>query len=629
MSSTSDELAYERVINRKYLQYINAKPVYPIYGVVRKHPRTWGPLTGRVSFLQSAPEDDAEFYIGPQQAMWKGVEVVSWAAPAAQAFFTSDRRWNGQYIRVRRRFNCKQDSILGYTDEWVMRKDKTPFPAPDRRRTLVRPNGKVVDRETTRPDPADRVPPTTTELQAARLAESEQDNSTRQQYLRAAMEAPRLGRLGSVLSTLQPEQYDLVTSDPGMSLTVQGFAGTGKSIIATHRAAWLTHPDREGPEIGNLLLLGPTRPWADHVGEGVKELAVNLGRVKTRTLGQLITELLGLPSDHRDVATPWDLGPVITRFATQCINGVRTDPRSRKDARTVYVALRTRRQPLKRDASQAIQRQTARLEKWQAELPHTYEEALLYDRYHPLLAYVSACLQRPSGFGHVIVDEAQDLRHLEWKLLSKFNRGTWTLLGDISQCRSEDGITDWTRVPAILDKDPWPISNLTAGFRSTQNIIDFASAILPSSAARRSTSILGAGQSPRLVNVKEARHTMEVIALKEAQRLAARHLRGTVALISTDAVSITRVALRRSWTRTEATTWRSPTGNLVHILEADECRGLEFDATVVVEPAAFRLRGRSFGHLYTALTRANRELVVVHEKPLPAALAQAAEVPGK
>lgn len=66
-------------------------------------------------------------------------------------------------------------------------------------------------------------------------------------------------------------------------------------------------------------------------------------------------------------------------------------------------------------------------------------------------------------------------------------------------------------------------------------------------------------------------------------------------------------------------------GMRFQLLSPEEARGLEFDAVVVMEPAAFRASSGTNGRLYTSLTRANLELVVVHDKPLPAALARAAK----
>lgn len=624
MSSTSDELAYERVINRKYLQYVENKPEYPIYGV-RKRPRNWGPLTGRVSFLQSGPDDDAEFYIGPQQAEWEGVEVVSWAAPAAQAFFGSERRWNGQYIRVRRRFNSRVDNVIGYADEWIMRKDTSPFPRPKRRRALARPDGSTVQSKASRPDPAERPIPSADELEAARLAESEQNHANRAEYLQQVMEAPRQDTLGPVLSTLQPEQYELVTADPTASLTVQGFAGTGKSIIATHRATWLTHPDREGPAVHDLLLVGPSLVWADHMEPAVRGLLAGDAWVETRTLGELIMDLLGLAPDYADSVSAWDVGPIITKFATHVIRDVVKDKYQKKNAPTIYAVLRARHLKLPSGATKANAEAFERLAKWQSMLPASYDEALMYPRLYPLLAYIHACLRPSDGYGHIIVDEAQDLRYLEWALLARLNRGAFTVLGDISQCRSQDGTTDWERVPAITGREPWPVVELVTGYRSTQSIMDFAGSLLPASAARRSDSILGSGTLPKVVNVKEEAHTLEVLALEQARLLSARHYPGSAAIISADLRRLIEVAKQRRWKREENETWRSPAGNKVRLLDADNCRGLEFDATVVIEPAAFRRQGRTYGELYTALTRANRELVVVHDQPLPAALARAVQ----
>ncbi|SDC08612.1 hypothetical protein GA0111570_1212 [Raineyella antarctica] len=303
------------------------------------------------------------------------------------------------------------------------------------------------------------------------------------------------------------------------------------------------------------------------------------------------------------------------------------DKYKKKDVRTVYAELRTRRLKLAPNATKANADAMERLAKWQSLLPTTYDEALVYPRLYPLLAYIHACLRPSDGYGHIIVDEAQDLRYLEWALLGRLNRGAFTVLGDLSQCRSEDGTTDWDRVPAITGRAsaPWPVAELVTGYRSTQSIMDFAGSVLPASSPRRSESILGGGIPPRILNVKEEAHTLEVLALEQARLLSARYYPGSAAIVCADLTRLVEVAKQRRWKREENEIWRSPAGNRVRLLDADTCRGLEFDATVVMEPAAFRRRGRSYGELYTALTRANRELVVVHDKPLPAALAHAAE----
>jgi superfamily I DNA/RNA helicase len=73
---------------------------------------------------------------------------------------------------------------------------------------------------------------------------------------------------------------------------------------------------------------------------------------------------------------------------------------------------------------------------------------------------------------------------------------------------------------------------------------------------------------------------------------------------------------------------REALGPGVNLLDMHVVKGLEFDAVIVVEPAAMlSLRpdgGR--GGLYTALTRSTRALAIVHAEPLPAELAQSAEL---
>lgn len=72
-------------------------------------------------------------------------------------------------------------------------------------------------------------------------------------------------------------------------------------------------------------------------------------------------------------------------------------------------------------------------------------------------------------------------------------------------------------------------------------------------------------------------------------------------------------------------TWADKELNSYSFLTPEEARGLEFDSVVVVEPAIFRANSGSDGRLYTSLTRANLELVVVHSRPLPTALAREAQ----
>ena len=609
-----------RFLDHHVLKYLDNKPVYPIYRT-RNRSRSWGPLTGRVSLVKGQSEDDAEFYVGPEQAEWQGVYVVSWAAPAAEAFFGRERRWNDQYIRVRRRFNAKQESIVGFSDEWVTRQGTAPFPVAARR-PLPRPGHAPSTSVPQEPF----VPPTEDELREASLAAAEQDNANREDYLRKAMLAPRTGTLESVLSTLQPDQYELVTSPVEAPLTIQGAAGTGKSVIATHRAAWLTHPEREGGPVGSLLLVGPTKAWAEHMAPAIHGLAVDDRAILTWTLGEVLADELGLSPDYSYVDSPRDHGARICWLVDLVLADIRKHYGSvAVTPKDLYGTVRKYRLRVAPNASAATKSMTEELTSWQQDLPATYTQALQEPQLWAALAYMSVCVTSPARYDHMIIDEAQDIRPLEWRILGRLCRGEMTILGDLNQRRSDDGVRDWAEISTHVRRTPWTESRLEAGYRSTQSIMDFANVLLPESAHKRSHSILGRGVPPRVVDVRRGRHTIEVQSLEEARLLSARYPGGIVGMLCSDVETVRRVAKSRRWNRTDDLTWKSPVGNIVWMMDADECRGLEFDAGVVVEPAGFRRDGRSYGELYTALTRANRELVVVHEKALPAALARAAE----
>ena len=113
------------------------------------------------------------------------------------------------------------------------------------------------------------------------------------------------------------------------------------------------------------------------------------------------------------------------------------------------------------------------------------------------------------------------------------------------------------------------------------------------------------------------------MATEEAERLAVRYHQGSVAVIAygRQAVDeIERSLIKRRWRKD-----RDGGGSLrldrrgcrLSVVRPVEARGLEFDAVVVVEPADFQPNLGRHGELYTSLTRANQELVVIHSKAMP------------
>lgn len=80
----------------------------------------------------------------------------------------------------------------------------------------------------------------------------------------SSLSGARTGRMRDVLSTIQADQDAIIRADSRGALVVDGGPGTGKTVVALHRAAYLLRADsRIGQRRGNLLLVGPQRQHAE------------------------------------------------------------------------------------------------------------------------------------------------------------------------------------------------------------------------------------------------------------------------------------------------------------------------------------------------------------------------------
>ena len=209
-----------------------------------------------------------------------------------------------------------------------------------------------------------------------------------------------------------------------------------------------------------------------------------------------------------------------------------------------------------------------------------------------------------SPIRHIIVDEAQDLTTADWLSLRTIGHaGGWTIIGDLNQRRADNTFRHWTSVlKAIGLPMTTPCSTLQRGYRSTIPILEFANRLLPRTTLSP-VALQADGPAPRIVET--IREHVAGTVVQQIDRLLSTYPAGTIAVITTTPGSIN--------TRLK----RDPQRPNVKVLAVNQARGLEFDAVIVVEPADFPHNDRRQGPLYTALTRPNRELVVVHTKALP------------
>jgi DNA helicase IV len=211
-------------------------------------------------------------------------------------------------------------------------------------------------------------------------------------------------------------------------------------------------------------------------------------------------------------------------------------------------------------------------------------------------------------YGHIVVDEAQDLTAMELRALARrCPRRSMTVLGDLAQATRPGGQRSWD---VALDHLGSPtgaeITELDLGYRVPAPVIDYANQLLPEAApdVRPSRSVRLAGEAPSIVHVETSELAASVQRVVEQQAASWT----TVGVVVPDGAGPVLEHV--------------PDGVLV--VSPAEAKGLEFDAVVVVEPALVAQAGddhhAGLRLLYVALTRAVQTLTVVHALPLPPAL---------
>jgi DNA helicase IV len=244
----------------------------------------------------------------------------------------------------------------------------------------------------------------------------------------------------------------------------------------------------------------------------------------------------------------------------------------------------------------------------------------------PLIDEAQALLHgRGRTYGHVVVDEAQDLSPMQLRMLARrCPGGSLTVLGDLAQSTGVWSHTSWEDVVGYLPRpDGWRREELTLGYRAPGQVLDFASRLLPEAAPgiRPTASVRAGRRSPRVIRVEAGE--LFAAACRESAELAAEgyHVGCIVADDQLRNAARVLAALGIEHGIAERDGLHKP----VTLLAATGAKGLEFDAVVVVEPAAIAgSTPRGLRLLYVALTRPIQHLSVVHTEPLPAALAGAA-----
>jgi DNA helicase IV len=236
-----------------------------------------------------------------------------------------------------------------------------------------------------------------------------------------------------------------------------------------------------------------------------------------------------------------------------------------------------------------------------------------------------AARDRSWSFGHVVVDEAQELSPMVWRLLlRRCPSRSMTVVGDTAQVGSAAGASTWAEALGPHFGDHWRTEALTINYRTPAAVMDVAAALLRAAGLEApALESVRAGETPRSYRVADG----DLAALVDIVRAQLASLGdGRMAVIapteghwSADALARSLGAALPADTVGQGTTAIDAP---LAVLDPRQSKGLEVDIAIVVEPAAIVAASpRGVNDLYVALTRPTQRLVIVHAGELPAGLA--------
>jgi DNA helicase IV len=223
----------------------------------------------------------------------------------------------------------------------------------------------------------------------------------------------------------------------------------------------------------------------------------------------------------------------------------------------------------------------------------------------------------PRRYGHIVVDEAQDLTPMAFRMVQRRSTDgrSVTILGDLAQATAPGALTNWDPVVrAFGGPGQASVQEISTGYRVPRPIMETANRVLSAVAPNLSPteSVRSSGDPPEVVSTDPDRLVEEVTA-----RVAALAGSYTSTAVITPVAAAALAAALRQHHLSLVTPGTASDAPHVSLLAPDEAKGLEFDAVIVVEPGEFLALPAGGGLLYIALTRAVQHLTIVHSADLP------------
>jgi DNA helicase IV len=213
-------------------------------------------------------------------------------------------------------------------------------------------------------------------------------------------------------------------------------------------------------------------------------------------------------------------------------------------------------------------------------------------------------------YGHIIIDEAQELSSMAWRvLMRRCPSRSMTVVGDLAQTGNRAGAGSWQEVLGPYVDGRWRLEQLTVNYRNPAEIAQLADRVLAAIDVdiKPPQSVRHTGVSPRCVQVRALGDALPALVAEEAAAVG----NGRVAVLGPEAQLAELRALVPAASNADLD---AP----VTVLTVAQAKGLEFDAVLLVDPAAIVAESpRGLNDLYVALTRTTHRLTIVHSGALP------------
>ena len=238
-------------------------------------------------------------------------------------------------------------------------------------------------------------------------------------------------------------------------------------------------------------------------------------------------------------------------------------------------------------------------------------------------------------YGHLVVDEVQDLTPMELRMVGRRSlSGSMTLVGDIAQATGPWAPGSWDDVVTHLPaRRGWRLANLSVSYRAPSEVMELAAAVLAAAlpGVEAPEPVRQTGHGPRFVPWVPSGGgddgtfgSLVARTVEEEARAVASTSGGEDGSVGVLVPAPLMDEVRGALERSGVTAGEAGAGALdvqISLLALVNAKGLEFDSVIVVEPARIvEEQGQGLRALYVALTRCTRRLAIVHREPLPAPL---------